>query len=93
MDNKFAKDAFEKAEAQRLNAEAEAWAGVAKAALASTVGVAIFHAGMDMVKVIEFVQIRPCKRPSRIRVRPDDGRLFARLQGRPGINAGEIGTH
>jgi len=55
MDNKFAKDAFEKAEAQRLNAEAEAWAGVAKAALASAVGVAIFHAGMDMVKVIEFV--------------------------------------
>ena len=53
--DKFAQDAFKKAEQQRLDAEATAWCNVDKGAKASVILAAALASGHDIVKVIDSV--------------------------------------
>lgn len=55
MDNKkFAQDAFEKAEQQRLEGEATAWSETPKSAKAAVITASLLVSFPDIVKLIEY---------------------------------------
>lgn len=53
--DKFSQDAFQKAEQQRLDAEANAWCNVDKGTMISVVLTSLITAGPDIVKLIDLV--------------------------------------
>lgn len=52
--DKFAQDAFKKAEQQRLDAEATAWAEIPQSTKISTITTALLMTGPDIVKLLEY---------------------------------------